>query len=393
MLAGLRIIDLSWVLGGPFAGQLLAQLGAEVVKVEPPSGDMSRTIPPHAFEGESSFFLSVNRGKKSVVLDIKTPLGLAAFHDLVRESDAVIYGFAPDVPKRLGVDYETLEAVNPRIVVGELIGLHDKPPFDKAPAFDLVIQALSGLMSITGEQGGAPVRVGYQVADLVGGLYLALGVAGALVEAQKRGAGRKVQVSLLDCQLAMLTWQAENFFISGEVPTAQGARHHMIAPSDAYVCADGKRIAISPTGDAFWRSFCRAVEQPELADDERFTTGADRIANVDALTSVLADIFRQRPRDEWSDMLFAARIPSGPVNSVKEALDHPLAVARSMVETVAEPKSSKLLRFLGSPFKYEGAPLSYPPALGQATEECLRKICGYGDDLLEQMREQKAALL
>ena len=236
MLGDFRILDLTWVLGGPFAGQLLAQLGAEVIKIEPLEGDLSRRVSSHSteFDGDSGFFLSVNRGKSSIALDLKKPEGRAVMHDLARNADAIIYGFAPAVPARLGLDRATLHGINPRLTIAQLIGLHDAPPYSDAPAFDLVVQAMAGVMSITGERGGAPVRVGYQVADLVGGLFLALGCVGAMLKSLKSGKGELVQISLLDCQLAMLTWQAQNYFISGEQPFASGARHPVIAPSDIY---------------------------------------------------------------------------------------------------------------------------------------------------------------
>ncbi|MCG8360560.1 MAG: CoA transferase, partial [Kiloniellales bacterium] len=272
MLAGTRILDLTWVLGGPFGTQLLAQLGAEVIKLEPPAGDLARKIPPHFHEGESSFFLSANRGKSSVVIDIKQADGYAVLLDLVREVDAVVYGFSPEVPKRLGLDHETLARTNPTICVGEIIGIHDGPPFSRTPAFDLVVQALGGIMSITGETDGRPQRVGYQIADLAGGLYLALGTLAAIHRAKATGKGGRVQISLLDCQLALLTWQAQNYFISGEVPVALGARHAMIAPSDAFRAADGENFVVSPTGEAFWLKFCEAIGRAELAEDPLFAT-------------------------------------------------------------------------------------------------------------------------
>ncbi|MCX7161052.1 MAG: CoA transferase, partial [Proteobacteria bacterium] len=328
MLDGVKILDLSHVLGGPFAGQLLAQLGAEVYKVESPEGDYSRTVPPHWFEGDSSFFLSCNRGKKSVVLDLKHPDGKQALYDLVKAADAVIYGFAPDVPKRLGIDFDSLAKINPRIVVGELIGLHDEPPYSKAPSFDLIVQALAGFMSLTGEPGRTPVRAGYQVADLAGGLYLAVGTLGALYKALKSGKGRKVQVSLLDCQIAMLTWQAQNYFISGEVPGATGARHPMIAPSEVFKCADGEWLAVSPTGEGFWREFCKVTGLPDLVTDPRFSTPKARVENVEALAAVLGKAFAAKPAAQWEAEFFAARVPAGKVKDVGEAVGQPVVALR-----------------------------------------------------------------
>lgn len=207
MLEGLRVLDLTWVLGGPFAGQLMAQPGAEVIKIETLSGDLSHAVPPHWVQGDSAYYLSVNRSKKSIALDLKSEGGRQAFEKLVATSDAVIYGFAPDVPKRLGIDHESLLAINPRICVAELIGLHDEGEYSRAPAYDLIVQAMSGVMSITGAEGGEPARVGYQIGDLSGGLYLALGLTATLAAAQRDGKGRKVQISLLDCQVSLLTWQ------------------------------------------------------------------------------------------------------------------------------------------------------------------------------------------
>jgi CoA:oxalate CoA-transferase len=392
MLADFRILDLTWVLGGPFAGQLLAQLGAEVIKIEPLEGDLSRRVSSHTteFDGDSGFFLSVNRGKSSLALDLKRPEGRSVMYDLVRKADAVIYGFAPAVPARLGLDRESLHKVNPKLTIAQLIGLHDEPPYADAPAFDLVVQAMAGVMSITGERDGAPVRVGYQVADLVGGLYLALGCVGGMLKSLKQGKGELVQVSLLDCQLAMLTWQAQNYFISGVQPFANGARHPVIAPSDIYPCADGKFIAVSPTGQQFWEEFCVAIGRPDIAKDPRFDHPVKRINNVLALTEVLSDVFRSRPSSEWGAHLFAERIPAAPVNGVAEAVAQPLALLRKMVEPLESPRGAGILKFLGNPIKYEaGSPLSYPPPHGAHTREILERVCGYDAAAIDRLVAEK----
>lgn len=387
MLQGKIVLDLTWVLGGPFAGQLLAQLGAEVIKIEPVGGDYARSVPPVSDTQESPFFLSVNRGKRSVALDLKHPLGRQAFQDLVREADAVIYGFASDVPARLGLDHGTLAAVNPRIVVGQLIGLDDRGAYAGAPAFDLMLQAMSGLMSITGEAGGKPVRVGYQVADLAGGLYLALGVAAGLVQAQASGVGERVQVSLFDAQMAMLTWQAQGYLQGGAAPRASGARHAMIAPSDIYRTADGRWIALAPTGDAFWKALCVAIERPEMAIDARFATPAARVAHVEALTDVLADAIGRRDSRDWLDIFEAKRVPAALVLTVDEALEHPLVASRGMLESVARPQGGEPVRMLGNPFKFDGQPqLGYPPVLGQDTAELLRTMGGHDEASLAALQ-------
>jgi CoA:oxalate CoA-transferase len=391
MLADFRVLDLTWVLGGPFAGQLLAQLGAEVIKVEPLEGDLSRQVSSHTteFAGASGFFLSVNRGKSSIAIDLKNPAGRAVIYDLVKKADAIVYGFAPAVPARLGLDPASLHAVNPKLTVAQLIGLHDEPPYSDAPAFDLVIQAMAGIMSVTGERGGAPVRVGYQVADLAGGLYLALACVGGMLKSLKSGKGEHVQISLLDCQLALLTWQAQNYFISGEVPAANGARHPVIAPSDIYPCADGKFMAISPTGQQFWKKFCAAIGRPDMADDPRFSHPKSRVANVGPLTDMLTETFRSRSSREWTDKFLADRIPGAPVHNIAEATAQPIAKLRKMVEELDHPDGEGSLRFLGNPFKYAPSrPLSYPPKRGGQTREVLECVCGYDSARIEELIAQ-----
>lgn len=381
------------MLGGPFAGQLLAQLGAEVIKVEGPSGDQSRSSPPHFFNDTSAIYLSVNRGKKGVALDLKKQEGLEAFYDLVRESDAVIYGFAPDVPRRLKIDFENLAKINPRICVCELIGLHDEGEFARAPAFDLIVQAMGGIMSITGEADRMPVRIGNQIGDLSGGLYLALSVVSGLFNSLKRQEASHMQISLLDCQLAMLTWQAQNYFVSDEIPRAMGARRRIGAPSDAYRCADGRYLAISTGTEEFWRRLCDAIGREELKDDPRFLLLPDRIENIEALTRELSATLGTRPCEEWHQKLAAARVPSAPVLNVAEALRQPVAKLRGMVEEQADPWTGDTMRFLGNPFKYVGRPpLSFPPRQGESTREVFSRICGYAPERIDALAAAGALL-
>jgi formyl-CoA transferase len=381
----MRVLDLTWVLGGPYAGQLLSQLGAEVIKVESPAGDPARAIPPHFFHGDSSFFLSVNRGKSGVAIDLKTEEGLQAFYDLVRVSDAVIYGYAPDVPKRLGIDYESLREVNPRICVGQMIGLHDADGYERTPAYDLIAQALGGVMSITGTEDGPPSRVGYQIADLAGGAFLAMGVCAALAGRTAQEGGH-VQISLLDCQLALLTWQAQNHFVSGVVPGPLGSRSPMTVPSEAFLTRDGRYIAVSPTGTQFWEAFCRLIDLPEIIDDPRFATRAARLENVDALSELIAGQLARREAAEWLELFAAERVPVAPVLSVPEAVSQPVARLRDMVETVPHPHNGDSLDFLGNPFKYEESrSLRYPPAVGENTAEILTNLCGYSHERINEL--------
>ncbi|WP_454754547.1 CaiB/BaiF CoA transferase family protein [Cupriavidus necator] len=391
MLAGKRVLDLSWVLGGPFAGQLLAQLGADVIKVETPEGDTARRVPPITPNGDSPFFLSVNRGKRSIAINLKSEDGKAAFCDLVREVDAVIYGFAPSVPKRLGLDFETLSGLNPRIVVGQLIGLHDEGEYANAPAFDLMLQAMSGLMSITGEQGRQPVRVGYQVADLAGGLYLALGTVAGLCRAQSTGKGELVQVSLFDTQVAMMTWQAQGWLCGGPLPQASGARHAMIAPSDIFQAADGKWIALAPTGEHFWRTLCEAIGKPQLAEDNRFCNATVRIENVQDLTRELAEIIARQSSSHWKAIFDTARVPAAVVLNVEEALAHPVVHQRNMVEPVKRVTDGATVPMLGNPFKFSNTPtLGYPPSHGADTDRVLLEVGRYSQERIDELHRTGA---
>ena len=394
MLSSLRVLDLTWVLGGPFASQVLAELGAQIIKIESPDGDQSRAYPPYYFEGDSSFFLSINRGKKSVVINLKSTEGRGVFYDLVRKCDVVMYGFAPDVPARLGIDFTVLEKINPRIVVGQLIGLHDAPPYATQPSFDTIAQALGGVMSITGDGDGKPNRVGYQVADLAAGLYLANAILAGVIHALKTGTGKKIQISLLDCQLAMLTWQAQNYFVSGEVPRATGTRHPTLAPSEVFCCKDGKFVAISASTEQFWQPFCKAIDAPQLALDPRFTNGELRIKNVAALAQELSRIFSHLNSTDAVECLTRARVPVGAVNNVADALAQPVAILRDMVQTLPHPISGAAMKFLGNPFKYDrAAPLSYPPQLGAHTAEILTALCGYDATTLQNLHTQGAIAL
>lgn len=370
-LQGIRVLDLTWVLAGPFATMMLADLGAEVIKVEPPQGDMARQIPPHAFHGDSSFFLSVNRNKKSITLDLKSERGQQALWELVRSSDVVYSNFSPSATRAMGLTYDQLKEINPSIVVSTIHGFHDEPPFDAMPAFDSVIQAMGGAMSITGPEGEPGVRVGYQIGDLAGGLYSALGTVAALADRARSGQGRAVSVSLYDCQLSLLTWQAQNYLLSGEVPKPLGTKHPMIVPNQAFVTSDGKSVVVSPTGEKFWAKFCQAIERPELASDPKFCSGKLRHENRAELDKELDEVFAQKTRDEWMSQLSAAQVPAAPVQDVAEALAHPVTALRNMVVEAPHVLGGSL-RMVGNPIKTGHEEVfTAPPPLGYHNAEYL----------------------
>jgi crotonobetainyl-CoA:carnitine CoA-transferase CaiB-like acyl-CoA transferase len=257
----------------------------------------------------------------------------------------------------------------------------------------LAIQALGGVMSITGESEGKPVRVGYQIADLAGGLYLALGTVAALVKALRTGEGQHVQISLLDCQIALLTWQAQNYLVSGEVPERLGSRHPMIAPSDGFQGADGAHFVVSPS-EIFWKPFCRSIGRADLIEDPRFATAGARIAHVTELADELQGTFSGKPASEWMAMMTRDQIPAAMVNTIAEALAEPVVALRRMLETVVDPATDSTVRFLGNAFKFAGAkPLTYPPRVGEHTAEVLRDVCGYDPDKINALARAGAVTL
>lgn len=373
-LEGIRVLDFTHVLGGPFATMLLGDLGAEVIKVEPPWGDVGRSIPPHFVDGDSGFFLSVGRNKKSVVLDLKSDEGQSHLRELIRTADVAVNNFTPKTAADLGLTYDALKAVNPQIVNCALFGFHDEGGAADEPAFDLLIQALSGLMSITGAENGEPARVGYQIADLAGGLYAALGTVAALMSRALTGQGREVSVSLYDCQLSLMSWQAQNLLISGEQPRATGTRHPLIVPSRAFQGSEGAYFVINITGESFWKTFCTAIDRDDLCDDPRFKTMPDRLRNRVDLEQILEDMFAQEGRDHWLRVLKDHGLPAAPVRSLQEALDDPLAQIRGMLVD-ATSADGRTLPMIGDPIKTGSVPrYEHPPRLGEHTAEVLDEL-------------------
>lgn len=378
-LNGIRVLDLSWVIAGPFGTMLLADMGAEVIKVEAPSGDMGRSVPPVTAQNYGPFFASVNRNKSSVVLDLKTDTGQEALEELVRKSDIVFNNFSPKAARSLGVDHATLSAINPRVICTSIFGFHDQAPYDQLPAFDSVIQAMGGVMSITGEEGGEPVRVGYQIGDLAGGIYAALGALAALQERERTGHGTQVNVSLFDSQLSLLTWQAQMHLMTGEVPRAYGSKHPMLIPNQAFRAGDGQDLIVSATGQHFWKVFCEALERPDIVTDNRFATPQARLDNRGILEPILENEFLKRSRSDWLEIFQQHRIPASPVLDVSQALNHPVAKIRDMVATTQGPGEVQGIPVVGNPIKvgHHKTTFRTPPQLGADSERVLQSLLGY----------------
>ena len=342
MLAGIRVIDLTSHLAGPYCTWLLGRLGADVVKVERPGGDPARDIGPHV-DGESLYFASLNRNKRSIVLDLKTPADRDMFQHLVRGADVLVENLRPGALARLGFDDAALAKLNAGLVHASISGFGQDGPLAARPAFDVIAQGMGGLMSVTGPEGGDPVRVGISIGDLGAALFATIDVLAALLARERGAEAHRVDVAMLDCQLALLENAVARTLNAGETPRPLGTRHPSVAPFQAFAAADGMMV-IAADGDAAWARLCRVRGFEGLANDGRFATGAGRVASHGDLEAQLTAIFLTRPRDDWLAELEAADIACGPVNNVAEALTQPQVAARRMVSEVARNDGS-VLRF------------------------------------------------
>jgi formyl-CoA transferase len=390
-LAGVKVLDLSRVLAGPWCTQLLADLGAEVVKVERPhSGDDTRHWgPPWHGEGDervAAYFLSCNRGKKSAAIDFAQPDGAALVRKLAAEADVLVENFRVGGLAKFGLDAASLRAANPRLVYASITGFGQDGPYADRAGYDFMIQAMGGLMSITGrpdgEPGGGPMRVGVAVADLFTGMYTAVAVLAALFRREKSGEGAHIDMALLDTQLAVLANQASNFLVSGEDPPRQGNTHPNIVPYQPFEAAD-RPLVIAVGNDRQFARLAELAAHPEWASDPRFATNSARVANRDEIVGMVAEAIRTQPADYWFDRLEAAGIPAGPINRISEAIADVQAQHRHMVRTIAG------VPMVGSPVRIDGERSDSdlpPPALGQHTDEILKQL-GLGASDLARLRD------
>jgi crotonobetainyl-CoA:carnitine CoA-transferase CaiB-like acyl-CoA transferase len=389
LFEGVRVLDLSWMLAGPYGSMLLADMGAEVIKIEEPDGgDPMRAMgPPFLPDGESAYFLAINRNKKSVALDLTTAAGRDVFLDLVRAADVVWENFRPGILTRLGCEPATLLARNPRLVVCSISAFGQDGPYRDWPAFDLALQAMGGAMSITGERGGRPVRMGLPMGDLAGGMFGAFAVAGALFRRERTGESGHIDLSLLDCQVSLLTYIAQYFFTDGGVPKPLGSGHMSVAPYGALATRDGHMI-VAVFAEKFWELFCRAAERPEWARDPRFTSNRDRVTHREALMALVEATFRERTTEEWLARLHEHGVPAAPIQTVDRVLADPQIGHREMVVALEHPRHGRLPT-LGTPIKVDGemglAPAP-PPRLGQHTEEILTKLLKYPETRTAELR-------
>jgi crotonobetainyl-CoA:carnitine CoA-transferase CaiB-like acyl-CoA transferase len=386
-LDGILVVDLTRVLSGPYCTMLLADMGARVVKIEQPNrGDDTRAWGPPFLDGESAYFLSINRNKESVTLDFKRPEGRAVLDRLIARADVVVENFRPGTLGKLGLDYRSLAARQPRLVYCSVSGFGQNGPRSKEPGYDAVMQGEGGLMSITGSPDGPPYRLGVAIADIVSGMFAAYGVAMALLARERTGKGQQVDVAMLDAVAALLTYQAGNFFASGQAPRRLGNRHPSIVPYETFEASDGDFV-LAVGNDDLWRRFCAVAELPE---DPRFATNRQRVTAYDELRPLVAARLRTRPRQHWIERLTAAGVPCGSVRNLQELFDDPQMEAREMIARV-EHATIGQLRTLGVNVKLSdtpGAVRTAPPTLGQHTDAVLRGDAGLSAEDVASLRRQ-----
>jgi crotonobetainyl-CoA:carnitine CoA-transferase CaiB-like acyl-CoA transferase len=389
-LTGLRVVDLTRILAGPYCTMALADAGADVVKVEEPGkGDDTRGWGPPFVEGESTYFLSVNRGKRSLTLNLKHDEGRRILRRLVDEADVLVENFRPGTLDRLGFSYDAVRARNPRLVYASVSGYGPDGPWGGRPGYDAVAQGEGGIMSITGAPEGPPTRVGASVADVLAGMTAFQGILLALVRRQQTGQGGRVDVSLLESVLAPLTYHASAYLLAGEVPARLGNRHPSLAPYETFEASDG-HVIVGVGNDSLWRSFCAAIERPDLAADAAFETNALRVRNYDALRGRLAPLLRARPVGEWLARLEGAGVPCGRVRTVAEALESEQVAARGLLLEVRHPTVG-VGRYLASPIHLAEAGRGSrrpPPLLGEHTREILAERLGLSVEEVEELRRQ-----
>ncbi len=377
-LAGMRVLDLTQVMSGPFCTMILADMGADVIKIESPQvGDQTRKSWGYAVKGEDSrAFFSLNRNKRSVGIDLKTAEGLEEFYELCATADVVIENFRPGVAKRLRVDYETISAKQPALIYASISGFGQTGPYANYPGYDLIAQAMTGVMSITGEPGGAPVKCGLPVADLGAGMFCAIGILSAYVERLRSGVGQYLETSLFEAALAMSVWESTEFWATGEIPLALGSANRMSAPYQAVPTSDGF-VTIGANNEKLWRILCEVLGREDLVTDPRFANNNLRMANRPELISVLTPVFQTRTTDEWVSSLLAAGVPAGPIRNYKEVLDgDPHVRARGMIQHFDHPVEG-VIPVLASPIKLQRTPPTVripPPLLGEHTESVLAEL-------------------
>jgi crotonobetainyl-CoA:carnitine CoA-transferase CaiB-like acyl-CoA transferase len=389
-LAGIRVLDLTRVLAGPYCTMFLGDLGAEVVKVEQPGvGDDTRGWGPPFTGGESAYFLCINRNKKSITVDLKTAEGLDLVRRLAGAADVLIENFRPGTMERFGLGQENLRFANPKLIYASLSGFGADGPMSEVPGYDLIIQAWGGLMSITGTTDGEPTKVGVAIIDLVAGLMLGKSIAAALFAREKIGIGQKIDTSLLEAEVASLINAGSNYLVGGNVPGRWGNAHPTIVPYQSFQTADSY-LVIGVASEGIWRRFCQAIGKIELVDDPRFVKNDARVENRAALIAILSEMFRAADNETWLRLLNEAEVPCAPIQTIDQVFAAPQVRHREMLVEIEHPKAGTV-RMAGIPVKFSATPASVrlpPPLLGQHTEEVLSSWLGMNERAIDDLKQK-----
>jgi len=390
-LEGLRVLDLTRILSGPFTTMMFSDLGAEVIKIErPEGGDLSRGTAPF-IENESYYFISVNRGKKSATLDLSKPEGAKVIKDLILECDVIIENFIPGTMEKFGLDYKILSKLNPRLIYCAISGFGQTGPYAAKPALDIIVQAMGGMMSITGELGGGPVRPGSSLGDIIAGLFSASGVLSALYEREISGKGQMIDVSMLDCQVATLEAAVGRYFSTGEIPKPIGTRHPSFTPFQAFETSDAWIVVAIVGGvNDQWPLFCSAIEQIELIDDPRYVDGYNRTLNYDSLIPMVQDIIKQKDESYWLDKFSGLGIACGPVNTIDKVVKDPQIISRGTIVEVPHKRIDPV-PVVNTPLKFSrtrSTDLKPAPDLGEHNDYVLREIVGYSEEAIQILKNK-----
>src|SRR5690349_19487729 len=385
-LHGIRVLDLSRVLAGPYCTMVLGDLGADVIKVESAEGDETRQWGPPFIEGESAYYLCVNRNKRSIIVNFKTEQGRSILHELIKQSDVLVENFRPGTLARFSLDFKSASTINPNLIYCSITGFGQTGPLSDKPGYDFMIQAMGGLMSITGELHGEPMKVGVVVADLFAGQNAVIAILGALQARTHTGRGQHLDISLFDSQIGMLGNVASNYLISGNLPKRYGNAHANIVPYQSFQASDAWFV-LAVGNDKQFEKMCRVTGKLALVNDSRFASNSDRVKNRDELIDLLKPIFLEKTASEWLSELELAGIPCGSINTLDKVFAEPQVKAR---EILIQMQHSKIgdLRLVGSPLKFSETPVDYklpPPKLGEHTKDILTNLLGYSTDRIQEL--------
>ena len=389
-LEGIRIIDVSRVLAGPFCSMILGDLGAEVIKVEHhESGDETRGWGPPFAQGESAYYLCANRNKESMTLNLKSDQGKEIFRKLVSTGDIVVQNFKAGTLEKMGLGYEHLKEENPHLIMASITGFGLTGPYKDLPGYDYIIQAMSGLMSITGEGDGSPLKVGVAIADVLTGLYTCIGILSALHHRDNTGEGQEIDIALMDCQVSSLVNVASNYLFSGVAPKRMGNQHPNIVPYQVFHASDGE-LVVAVGNDEQFKRFTTVLGRPDLADQELFKHNKDRLQNKEELIPIIETLLKRKTKNEWKTLLDSAGIPNGPIQTIAEMFEDPQIKAREMLVEMDHPKVENL-RVTGSPLKLSKTPVTmrkHPPMFGEHTESILAEM-GYNLEEITSFKQNK----